>query len=246
MNNKKLIAGNWKMNGLKEDVALLDALVKGVKSLDETKFQMVVCPPFTMTAVACELTKDSSIKVGGQDCHTKDSGAYTGNVSAEMLEELGAEFVILGHSERRQYEKETDALVAEKADTALKQGLTPIVCVGEVLEDREAGKALDVVAAQVKASLPKAGNGDTVVIAYEPVWAIGTGKSATPADVKEMHDSIAKVAEDMGYAGVAILYGGSVKPETAEEILAIDSVGGVLVGGASLKADSFLAIASAS
>jgi len=187
------------------------------------------------------------VSLGGQDCHAAEKGAYTGDVAAPMLKDAGAGYVIVGHSERRQYHGETDAAVKAKAEAALKAGLTAIVCVGETRAEREAGKAIAVVSAQVRGSLPPAGSPETVVVAYEPVWAIGTGLTPTPADVADMHGAIRVLLRQVyGEAGgkMRILYGGSVKPTNARELLSLANVDGALVGGASLKATDFMAIAA--
>ena len=191
--------------------------------------------------------KGGKVSLGAQDCHAKDSGAFTGDIAAPMIKDAGAQYVIVGHSERRQYHAETDAAVKAKAEAALKSGLIAIVCVGETRAEREAGKAIEVVSTQVRGSLPPGGAPETVVVAYEPVWAIGTGLTPTPADVAEVHAAIRKLlGEVYGAAGakLRILYGGSVKPSNAKELLGLANVDGALVGGASLKAVDFLAIAA--
>ncbi|MCR9255038.1 MAG: triose-phosphate isomerase [Alphaproteobacteria bacterium] len=248
-----LICGNWKMNlGPHAARDLARAIVHG---LPEVPFgvAMAVCPSTPcLQAVLDEIRVFDRLEGGAQDCHAALSGAHTGDTSVEALRELGCAYVIVGHSERRADHAESDATVKAKAATAQAAGLTPIVCVGETLAQREAGEAEAVVAAQVKGSLPDGVAGDGVeghgvVVAYEPVWAIGTGKVASPADVDAMHRAIrATLAGMMADADkVRLLYGGSVKPENAAELLALDDVDGALVGGASLKADSFLAIAKA-
>ena len=224
-----LIAGNWKMHGdgsWAGKPAELAALTEGLDGVE-----LLICPPHPYVAVLA----GQGIRVGGQDCHAEASGAHTGEVAAEMLHDCGATYVIVGHSERRAA-GEMDADVKAKAEAAHRAGLVPIVCVGESLDEREAGSATDVVLGQLKGSLP-----DTVgevVVAYEPVWAIGTGKVATPADIADMH---AAIREEVG-PGLRILYGGSVKPGNAAELMSVANVDGALVGGASLKADDFLAI----
>ena len=232
----QLIAGNWKMNGLRaEAVALCEALRAGVKGL---ACHLLVCPPATVLAEVARALGNTPVGVGGQDCAPERSGAYTGDISAPMLRDAGANFVILGHSERRHGHGETSAQVRAKAVAAVRAGLTPIICVGETDAEREAGRAQDVVGEQVKDSVPP---GFTGVLAYEPVWAIGTGKTASEADVAAMHAYIRARAGE----GVPILYGGSVKPGNAAALLALPHVGGALVGGASLIAADFLAIARA-
>jgi len=249
MNNVKLIAGNWKMNGsLSSTKELLSELTKNVSSMDNSSFKMVVCPPSILIPEAINLTADSAISVGGQDCHEKNSGAYTGNTSPLMLKESGCEYVILGHSERRQYHAESDELIASKAKAAHDAGLIAIICVGELEAQREAGKQNEVVCNQLSKAIPDSANANNTVIAYEPVWAIGTGKTASADDVKNMHEVIRnKIKEQMQDAdNVSLLYGGSVKADNAKEILHTPNVDGVLVGGASLKSADFTAIAKAS
>ena len=240
---RPLVAGNWKMNGLAASLGQLDAMIAGARDLP--KVDLMVCPPATLIASFAAAARGTPVLIGGQDCHALASGAYTGDIAAEMLKDAGASAVIVGHSERRHYHHETDADVRAKAEAARCAGLTPIVCVGETRPQREAGHALDVVAAQLRGSLPD-GAAD-FVIAYEPVWAIGTGLTPTPTDVAEMHRSIREhLVSRYGPAGQGsrILYGGSVNPKNASELLAVANVDGALVGGASLKADDFLAIAA--
>lgn len=242
---RKLIAGNWKMNGLKADgLDLASDLAGRLKGAGAVAFDMLVCPPFPLLFPVGEAIADSPLALGGQDCAAKLSGAHTGDISPQMLKDAGCGFVILGHSERRQDHGETDAVVKAKAEAAIGQGLVAIVCVGETESQREAGQAEAVVGAQVAGSLPAGANAATVVIAYEPVWAIGTGKTATPADVAAMHGFIrAELAKVLADADkVRILYGGSVKPGNAAELMGTADVDGALVGGASLKADDFWAI----
>lgn len=245
---KKLIAGNWKMNG---DAKAAEALVTGIEEAIAAApgvlggCDFVVCPPF----VHIPMVKDcaSVVAIGGQDCSQKDSGAYTGEIAASMLKDIGASYVILGHSERRQYHKESDALVAAKAAAANAAGLITIICVGETEAEREAGQQNDVVAAQLKGSLPQGVTAENTVIAYEPVWAIGTGKTATAEDIRAMHAFIrGKLDESLADGGnIRILYGGSVKPSNAAEIFGVDHVNGALIGGASLKVEDFMGIAKA-
>lgn len=249
MNNVKLIAGNWKMNGLLQDSReRVSKLVELVSKLDKTTFKMVVCPPAVLIPEVIKLAADSGIKVGGQDCHEQKSGAFTGNIAAEMLKDSGCEYVILGHSERRQFHKESDELVAAKAKAAHASGLKAIICVGELEAERDSGKQNEVVCGQLKKAIPDTATAENTVIAYEPVWAIGTGKTASNDDIKNMHAVIRKqIASQMKDADkVSLLYGGSVKGSNAQEILHISNVDGVLVGGASLKADEFADIAKAS
>ena len=249
---RKLIAGNWKMNGSKaQGLALVEALAAHCREAESTAaaFDLLVCPPFVLLPVIEERARRAKIAIGGQDCHPKEAGAHTGDISATILADVGCSYVIVGHSERRQDHREDDALVQAKASAALAAGLKPIVCVGETQAERDAGQALSVIEKQVRNSLP-AGAGSRVVIAYEPVWAIGTGLTATPQDVADVHAAIrAMLQSEAGEEAAAqtrILYGGSVKPSNAAELLALQDVDGALVGGASLKAEDFWAIACAS
>jgi triosephosphate isomerase len=244
---RPLVAGNWKMNGLTASLAELKAMREAVDAGKAGAAELAVCPPATLLAQAAAALKGGKVSLGAQDCHAKDSGAFTGDIAAPMIKDAGAQYVIVGHSERRQYHGETDAAVKAKAEAALKHGLIAIVCVGETRAEREAGKAIEVVSTQVRGSLPAGGAPETVVVAYEPVWAIGTGLTPTPADVAEVHAAIRKLlGEVYGGAGakLRILYGGSVKPSNAKELLGLANVDGALVGGASLKAVDFLAIAA--
>ena len=231
-----LIAGNWKMNGLRAALAEVEAVGRG---LDETGGpEVLICPPATLLAPMREAAS-AGIALGGQDCHAEASGAHTGDVSAEMLADAGASYVIVGHSERRADHAETDALVRAKAEAARRAGLTPIVCVGETKQEREGGRAETVVRGQMKGSLP--GGRSPLVVAYEPVWAIGTGLTPTEEDIGAMHAAL----RDATGPGVRLLYGGSVKPANVAAILALPDVNGALVGGASLKASDFLGIVRA-
>jgi triosephosphate isomerase len=243
---RQLIAGNWKMNGLTVPGARLAGAIREAAAAPPPA-ELLVCPPFTLVSALAHVLLGSAVAVGAQDCHAKPSGAHTGDVSAAMLRDAGAVAVILGHSERRADHGETDDQVRAKAEAALAGGLAPIVCVGETLAEREAGQQDAVVAAQLAGSLPD-GFAATGVVAYEPVWAIGTGKTPTEAEIAAMHAMIRRtLAKRFGAAGegVRILYGGSVKPSNAAAILALPEVGGALVGGASLVAEDFLAIAAA-
>ena len=240
-----LIAGNWKMNGTSASLAEAKAIADGVGSCPG---RVAICPPSILIHRMAEALQGSDVLVGGQDAHWDDAGAFTGDVSGEMLADAGAKLVILGHSERRAGYRETDDIVAAKVKASLRAGLEPIVCVGETLEERRAGEALKVVTGQVRGSLPAELAGQAFSVAYEPVWAIGTGLTPTTPEIEEVHRAIrATLVEMFGEAGraVAILYGGSVKPSNAAEILHADEVGGALVGGASLKAQDFLAIVTA-
>lgn len=244
---RPLIAGNWKMNGL---AASLDEVRAVAASLEEQSAgaRVAICPPATLLERMAEALAGATVEVGGQDCRAEASGAFTGDIAAEMLVEAGARLVILGHSERRTGYGETDAVVAAKVDGALRAGLEPIVCVGETLAEREVGRAIEVVTGQVRGSLPQALAGRDFAVAYEPVWAIGSGLTPTLAEIEEVHVAIrAALVELFGAAGRAppILYGGSVKPSNAVEILKAREVGGALVGGASLKAADFLPIVRA-
>jgi triosephosphate isomerase (TIM) len=240
---RALIAGNWKMNGVLADVAAIAAPLRG--PAEQLRCDLLVCPPATLVHAVAQALAGSRVAVGAQDCHAKSAGAHTGDISPVMLKDAGAAWVILGHCERRADHAETDALVRAKAEAAAVAGLAPIVCVGETEAERLAGRQTAVVGAQLAGSLPDAFSG---VVAYEPVWAIGTGRTPTEADVAAMHAFIrAALVGRFGPAGqgVRILYGGSVKPGNAAALLKLPEVGGALVGGASLKAEDFLAIAQA-
>ena len=242
---RPLVAGNWKMNGLTTSLAELDRMIAAAPRL-APKVDLMVCPPATLMAACAARAAGSPLAIGGQDCHAEASGAFTGDISAEMLKDAGASAVIVGHSERRSFHKETDSDVRAKALAARRAGLMAVVCVGESRDERVAGRTLDVVGTQIAGSLPDGATAQTLVVAYEPVWAIGTGLTPTPADVAEVHGFIrGKLVERFGAAGegMRILYGGSVKPSNAKELMAVADVDGALVGGASLKADEFLAIA---
>jgi triosephosphate isomerase len=239
-----LVAGNWKMNGLSASEGELTKIVNGAVGI---KADLMVCPPATLIADFAAAARGSAVAIGGQDCHADPSGAHTGDIAAEMLKDAGAVAVIVGHSERRSDHGETDDQVRAKALAARRAGLTAIVCVGEQLDDREGGKTLDVIGGQLDGSLPDGATGADLVIAYEPVWAIGTGLTPTAADVADAHAFIRhRLVTRLGAEGgrVRILYGGSVKPANAKELLTIANVNGALVGGASLKAVDFLGIAA--
>jgi triosephosphate isomerase len=241
---RALLAGNWKMNGLRASLGEIRALGRALAD-HPAPADVLVCPPATLIAEAARDAAGTHVAIGGQDCHPLASGAFTGDISAEMLKDAGATYVILGHSERRQYHRESDALVAEKVKAARRAGLTAIVCVGESEAERDTGKALGVVTAQLEGSIPPEAEPQDFTIAYEPVWAIGTGRTPTPEQIADMHASIRGVLVRRFGApasAVRILYGGSVKPANAAEILSLEEVGGALVGGASLKAADFLAI----
>ena len=241
---RKLIAGNWKMNGSLGALAELDAIAEAAER--NGGIDVAICPPFTLVAAAAH--RQPGLAIGGQDCHPNAKGAHTGCVAAVMLREAGAKCVIVGHSERRADQHETDAEIRAKAEAAIGAGLLAIVCVGETEAERDAGRALGVVEGQLDGSVPSAGTGATLVIAYEPVWAIGTGRTPSVSDVTEMHAAIrAKLAALLGAEGakVRILYGGSVKPDNAVELLSVADVDGALVGGASLTAAQFVPIITA-
>jgi triosephosphate isomerase len=246
---KPLVAGNWKMNGLKAELAVAAEVAKGYDAALKRAVDLAICPPATLLYPLTAALIGSRIASGGQDCGTQESGAFTGEVSAPMLADAGAAFVIVGHSERRTLHGETSATVQAKALAAQAALLVPIVCVGETREEREAGKALAIVKKQLRGSVPEGSTGATLVVAYEPVWAIGTGLTPTAADVAEMHAAIrAELARLLGKAEAAtvrLLYGGSVKPSNAAELMGVAHVDGALVGGASLKAADFLGIARA-
>ncbi len=240
---RQLVAGNWKMHGLAAaSVALAEGLRDGAAGIG---CDLVVCPPFTRIEPVARILAGTAIGVGGQDCHAEPEGAHTGDISAAMLADAGARWVILGHSERRQNHGETDEAVREKVKAAVAAGLTPIVCVGETEEQRAGGRETEAVGWQIEGSLPKPFPG---VIAYEPIWAIGTGRSCGAPEVGMMHAFIREeLRRQFGAAGgdVRILYGGSVRPANAATLLAVPEVGGALVGGASLNAADFLAVARA-
>jgi triosephosphate isomerase (TIM) len=243
---RPLVAGNWKMNGLTADLAEI-AAIRDALGRATGGPEIVICPPATLIAAAAQLCAGSSIAIGGQDCHPERHGAYTGDIAADMLRDAGASYVIVGHSERRHHYGESDVLISAKAEAALRAGLKVILCVGETEAERAAGRALDVVAQQLEASLPSAPHGDDLIVAYEPVWAIGTGVTPTPEDVAEMQGFLrqrlsARLPESRD---VRLLYGGSVKPDNCAELLHLPAVDGALVGGASLRAAEFLAIAAA-
>ena len=244
---RRLAAGNWKMNGTGEDLDEVRALIAAHPA---PGCEMLLCPPATLIARLADIAAGSALMVGGQDCHAAPAGAHTGDIAAGMLKDAGATHVILGHSERRADHRETDAMVLAKAQAALAAGLVAIVCVGETRAEREDGRALAVVEGQLAGSLPAAlpGRSDALVVAYEPVWAIGTGLTATPEAIAEVHGAIrAQLVARFGDAGraIRILYGGSVKPGNAAEIFAVPNVDGALVGGASLKAAEFGRIVAA-
>jgi len=241
---RKLIAGNWKMNGLNSALTEVEAVIAGLKSSHD-EADILLCPPATLITSMVNLASDSALAVGGQTCHTDTSGAFTGDISAEMLADAGATYAIVGHSERRAAYAETNVKVASQAEKALDAGMTPIICCGESLEQREAGETERYVLSQIAASVPDSVRGKHFVVAYEPIWAIGTGLTASIEQIEEVHTSIRNALDKrFGAQGRAtpILYGGSMKPGNAGDILATPNVDGGLIGGASLKAADFLAI----
>jgi len=244
---RPLIAGNWKMNGLKASAAEFDAMLAGAAGVSD-KADLLVCPPATLIAAFADTVRGSKmLVVGAQDCHPNPSGAHTGDLSAEMLADAGARAVIVGHSERRADHGEGDLLVRQKAQAAWRAGLTAIVCIGETLHQRDAGQTLEICRGQLTLSLPDQTTASNLVVAYEPIWAIGTGLTPTVADIQQIHGFIREllIARFNGEgARMRILYGGSVKPSNAAELMAVANVNGALVGGASLKAADFLAIAA--
>lgn len=243
---KKLAAGNWKMNGLKESLIEVKTLAD---MFPNPTVDVLICPPATLISSMADVLSETAVSVGGQDCHMAESGAHTGDVSAAMLVDAGATYVILGHSERRADHGETNEIVCAKTETALAQGLIAIVCVGETLDQREAGETLTVVRDQLQGSLPNDVDAAKLVVAYEPVWAIGTGLTPTLEQIEEVHNDMrAALTERYGAEtadAIPLLYGGSVKPANASEIFGIVDVDGALVGGASLKASDFSGIVSA-
>ncbi|HEY3889990.1 MAG TPA: triose-phosphate isomerase [Caulobacteraceae bacterium] len=239
-----LIAGNWKMNGLGHDLGEARAVADSLAAAP-ARARVAICPPATLLARMAVALAGSAVHLGGQDCHAEASGAFTGDISAEMLADAGARLVIVGHSERRAGHGETDAKVAAKARAAIRAGLEPLVCVGETRAQRDAGQTLEVICRQVAGSIPPGMAAGSFAVAYEPIWAIGAGATPTSAEIVTAHAALRQALIDCaGAAGRAapILYGGSVKPDNAAEILGLAEVGGALVGGASLKAADFLAI----
>jgi triosephosphate isomerase (TIM) len=246
---RQLIAGNWKMHGLRRSIAEIAAVAEAYDAKLKCNCELAICPPATLVWIAANAALGTGIAIGAQDCHIEASGAFTGELSAEMLADCGATTVIVGHSERRSYYAETDGDVRSKAQAAQRAGLVPIICIGETNSDREGGHTLAVLKRQLLGSVPSSDKDAPVVIAYEPVWAIGTGVTPTLANIGEAHGFIRRelgvILGADAAARIRILYGGSVKPGNARDILAVEHVGGALVGGASLKAADFLAIAAA-
>ena len=245
---KPLVAGNWKMNGLKASLQELTAMGAGYDSALQGKIDMMICPPATLVLTAAHVALGTGIAIGGEDCHANKSGAHTGDISAEMLKDAGATAVIVGHSERRTDHGESNATVKAKAEAGLRAGLLTIVCIGETETQRKSGETLAVIKDQLDGSMPEHAKASEVVVAYEPVWAIGTGLVPSSDDVKEAHafmrENLTARFGDEG-AKMRLLYGGSVKPSNAVELMGIANVDGALVGGASLKADDFLGICAA-
>ncbi|MGZ0245938.1 MAG: triose-phosphate isomerase [Alphaproteobacteria bacterium] len=245
---RPLIAGNWKMHGTNAFASdLAGSLADKMSDVGNNGVEMLLCPPALLLGAVRASIGDSGISLGGQDCHAAEQGAHTGDTSAAMLHDAGCAYVIVGHSERRADHDEDDATVNAKASAAQTSGLVPVICIGETLEEREAGRAVEVVTGQLRGSIPEGSSAATMVVAYEPVWAIGTGRTPTLEDISEVHDAIRSALKGVSSdcESVRILYGGSVKPENASEILAVANVNGALVGGASLKGDDFWAIAEA-
>ena len=233
----KIAAGNWKMNGQQTDISELQLISKAADQLD---CRTIICPPTTLLGNATKFCDE--IFIGGQDCHPKPSGAYTGDISANMLADMGASYVIVGHSERRAYHCENSTIVKAKAEAAIAADLKPIICVGEKLQQRESGDAIEAVSLQIKGSIP---TNSEIILAYEPIWAIGTGVIPSFKEICQMHDAIrALLTKNYGSSGqkISILYGGSVKPSNAAEIFSATNVNGALVGGASLKSADFIPI----
>lgn len=245
---RPLVAGNWKMNGTIAGLDQVKAIGQGFEQGLDQFVDGLICPPATLIFRVAAVLEHTPVKVGGQDCHAREHGAHTGDISANMLKEAGATSVIVGHSERRTDHNETDAVVKGKAEAALASGLTAIICIGETLAQRDEGLTLEILSVQIRGSVPRSATAQNSVIAYEPVWAIGTGLTPTAENVAQAHAHIrAELIEMLGETarGMRILYGGSVKPSNAGELMHIENVDGALVGGASLKAADFLGIAEA-
>ena len=249
---KKVIAGNWKMHkDLSESQSLITKLTNAL-SKEEVKCDVIICPPYTSLSEAAALTKNTKVKLGAQNMHFEDKGAFTGEISAAMLKSVGCEFVILGHSERRAIFGESDQMINKKIKKALNSGLNPIFCIGETLQERESGIMNDVIKRQVTEGLQQVSKGEMekIIVAYEPVWAIGTGVTATPAQAQEVHVYVRSLISDIFGNDTAekliIQYGGSVKPNNASELLSQNDIDGALVGGACLEADSFISIIKSS
>jgi triosephosphate isomerase (TIM) len=244
---RPVVLGNWKMNGLLADGQMLASALALRCSAEPSPGTIGIFPPATLLRALAPELAGTPILLGGQDCHIRDAGAFTGDISALMLKDAGCRMVLAGHSERRQHHGETDEVVRGKAEAALRAGLLPVVCIGETEAEREAGRTLERLGAQLEGSLPQGASGEDLIVAYEPVWAIGTGKSASPADIGEAHGFIRRWLKERVPGGerLALLYGGSVKAANAATILAVDDVDGALVGGASLKPEEFWGIFTA-
>ena len=246
---RPLIAGNWKMNGLHNDsLVQAENILLAMGNIINPTFDILICPPSTLLAPIFEIIKESSVYLGGQDCHSKHQGAFTGDISALMLADIGCSHVIIGHSERRLGHDEPDELISDKASSALAAGLTIIICIGESQTQREKGQADDVIISQLTASLPKQSNSKNTIVAYEPIWAIGTGITPNNKEIQDTHLSIRKSLSNLlpnsEAEKIRLLYGGSVKPENAKDILSLTDVDGALVGGASLNWQDFISIAN--
>lgn len=251
MVRKTLIAGNWKMNELLSDgIALAKRVAEETKKAARKDCEILICPPFTLLMAIKKAIRGSKVMLGAQDCHFAEKGAHTGDISPEMLKDLGCQYVIVGHSERRTDHKESNALIAKKAEAAIRAGLKVIICIGETEAEKDAGKTIEVCRNQIMGSVPTASTAANTVIAYEPVWAIGTGRTPTASEVEEVHAAIRQIiAGKLGRANankMRVLYGGSMKPSNAKSLLSLDDVDGGLIGGASLKVADFMAIAAAS
>ncbi|MBR5154440.1 MAG: triose-phosphate isomerase [Alphaproteobacteria bacterium] len=251
MVRKTLIAGNWKMNcHLEDGITLAKGVAQEAKKRARKDCEFLICPPFTLLMAAKKAIKGSRVMLGAQDCHFAASGAHTGDVSPQMLKDLGCQYVIVGHSERRTNHYESDELIAKKASAAIEAGLKVIICIGETEKERDENKTIEVCTTQIMGSVPENATAQNTVIAYEPVWAIGTGKTPTSQDVEDVHAAIRKViSKKLGRANankMRILYGGSMKPSNAKELLNLPDVDGGLIGGASLKVEDFIAISEAS
>ncbi|WND02366.1 triose-phosphate isomerase [Temperatibacter marinus] len=243
-----LVAGNWKMNGQRGSWKEIDSLITKIDKEAPADCEVLICPPLTLMALFAVDASQSKVQIGAQDCHQNNKGAHTGDVSASMIADCGGSHIIVGHSERRADHQETSALVHDKAVSVVENGMKAIICVGETEAERDAGDAVKIVLDQISQSVPSTATSETVIIAYEPVWAIGTGRTPTVADVEEIHTAIRNSLIDRfssDGAGFSILYGGSVKPSNAKELMGAENVNGALVGGASLKADDFNGIIDA-
>ena len=247
MSRRILIAGNWKMNGMNDDgITLANAVADKLKAAGDISFDMLICPPYTLIDAVASAASGSPLSVGAQDCHTAEKGAHTGDISAAMLKDAGCSFVIVGHSERRTDHGESDSMVRSKAEVANGVGMNAVICIGETESERDAGNTLNVVKAQIAGSVPDNANTENTVVAYEPVWAIGTGRTPTNDEVQEVHAVIrselaSKLGQDMA-DGIRLLYGGSMNAANAKQLLALPDVDGGLIGGASLKVDDFWTI----